>query len=176
MSLLTLSEVRARVATSLGDADLQDVIDQEESWLARQPGVGPLSGPRTVVIPYPSRHQPLGPIRPTDEVVVTDAGVTVAVQTVGQYVYRTGAFQYGTRGLPWIGPVTLLYTPNDEDVVRRAVIALVQDVLASGPYQSESIGDYSYTRQAGLRRGVVRSLLPGSGAPYTLQLSMGPSW
>jgi len=167
MSVTTVDEVRAMVESPLSDVVLQDVIDREEAWLARR--VGPLTGSRAVVIPEPPRHDPITLSRAVSTVTVTDAGIAVVVDVVGQTIRRDDL-------LGWVWPVSITYTPDDEDEVRRVVIELVREALSRSPYQSESIGDYSYTRGgrdgSGMigRRGLVRSLLPGLSAPFTVSL------
>lgn len=160
------------VTTPLSDDALQDVIEQQEAWLARR--IGPLTGPRTVTIPRPTRHAPIVLARPASAVTVTDVGTEVDVVLVGQHVYRDGV-----HPLPWIGPVTITYTPDDEAEVRRVVIELIRDGVSQTAFDSETIGDYSYSRggtsgRGGVNRaGLVRSLLPATGAPTSVRLQTG---
>ena len=65
--------------------------------------------------------------------------------------------------LGWQGTVTATYTPTDAAAVKRAVIELVRGTVGETGLDSESIGDYSYTRgeSAGRvgRAGLARSIL-----------------
>jgi hypothetical protein len=184
-SLVAPADVRALVPTALVDADLQKVIDREEAALAR--AIGPLSGARTqtwyigdpsplwwdqAAFPGPNvavwilsdRRGPLTLLRPTDAVTVTDNGVTVSGSDI-RLLRRGTAVERGSGG--WNGPVvTVAYTPNDALEVARVVIELCRETLTATGYQSETIGDYSYTKalraaagQADPRHELVRSLM-----------------
>lgn len=171
MSLVTVAEVQARnVGGGLSTAALQAVIDAAEAWLARE--IGPLSGERTETF-YPRRgYEPLYLRRTTNSVVVENNGSTVDLgEDSGDYRLLYGGSVVDLIGTAWdwnatTGPVTVTYTPNDEVLVKEAVIGLVRLNQAEGPYISERIGDYSYQKsQAGnsmdtARRALVDSLLP----------------
>jgi hypothetical protein len=173
MSLTTVAEVRALVATSLSDVDLQDVITREEAWLARR--IGALSGPRTVVLESPTAWEDIVLMRPTDEVEVEDADAATTATLIGTTIVMRGTTALGRT--PWVGPTAITYTPTDEDEVKGVVIELVRGALSRSPYESETIGDYSYSRsgQNGsmpTRAGLVRSLMPGAGQPYSVRLAV----
>lgn len=171
MSLLTLAEARALVSTRLGDVDLQGVIDREEAWLARR--IGALSGSRTQTFHVRSadRDDPVRLRRPTSTVTVTDAGVLLAGSSVR--LLRNGAAVEKTTG-SWTGPVAVASTPNDTEEVRRVIAELIRVGVSASPYESETIGDYSYSRgSAGTpdaqRHALVRDLVP-HGGPGTIRL------
>lgn len=167
MSLLLLAEARALISTGLGDADLQGVIDREEAWLARR--IGALTGSRTQTFHVRSADadDPLWLRRPTSAVTVTDNGVaTTAVRLL-----RDGSMVESTAG-SWTGPVAVTYTPTDPEEVRRAIVALVRLSVSDSAYDSETIGDYSYSRErspAAQREAIVRDLVPRRG-PGTIRL------
>jgi hypothetical protein len=190
-SVTSVAQVRALVSTSMSDADLQGVIDREEAALARQ--VTALAGDRTqtwfvgdqsamglyrdslTTLPFSGRGPfmgawmtvdrmgPLSLLRPTDAVVVTDNGVTVADDDIR---LLRGGTQVERASGGWQGPiVTVAYTPNDALEVARVVIELCRLTLTETGYQSERIGEYQYDRGAkpagaDPRRALVRSLMP----------------
>ena len=169
MSLLLLAEARALISTGLGDADLQGVIDREEAWLARR--VGALTGARTQTFHvHPAdADDPLWLRRPTAAVTVTDNGVALT----GVRLLRDGAVVEKTTG-SWTGPVTVAYAPNDSEEVRRVIIELLRIGVSASPYDSETIGDYSYSRGSvrtpdAQRQDLVRDLVPPRG-PGTIRL------
>lgn len=171
MSLVSVADVRARnFGGDLSDSALQDVIDAAEAWLAR--AIGPLSGERTETF-YPRRgYEPLYLRRSTATVEVVNNGTTLtAGDSVGDYrLLYSGSVVELVHG-DWIsgldiGPVTVTYTPDDEPLVREAIINLIRINAAEGPYVSERIGDYSYQKAQAARsldtarQAVVDSILP----------------
>ena len=169
MSLVSIAEVRALVQTGLSDADLQAVIDREEAFLARR--VGLLSGPRTVTVLRPTESTVFRLLRPATTATVTDNGVVTTVALIAErYIERVAGY--------WIGPVAITYTPTDAAEVKRVVIELVRLALSGSTYASETIGDYSYTRDARdgavptvSRAGLIASLLPKS-LPQTVAMTL----
>lgn len=164
MSLLTFAEASALISTGLGDAALQGVIDREEAWLARR--IGALSGSRTQTfhVRAADADDPLHLRRPTSAVTVTDNGVaTTAIRLL-----RDGSAVESTAGT-WTGPVAVTYTPNDADEVRRVIVELIRLAVSASPYESEDIGDYSYSRGGfdrspdAQRQALVRDLIPRRG-------------
>lgn len=178
---VTLEEVRARgIALPTDDDAAQAVIDEQEAWLARR--IGPLEGERTEEF-YVGRartRDALGLRRYTDAVELADNGVTIDADDIrlvelGSAVRRRAL----TAPRAWMGPyVTVTYTPNDLTEVRRvlfALCALEGPAGASGPFQSERIGDYSYTRGgttgvddlAGAKAILVDGIVPARNRPTT---------
>jgi hypothetical protein len=150
-----VDDVRALVSTTLTDVQLGDVIGREESWLARR--IGPLIGERTQRF-YPDDSESILRLRrPTDAVTVDDNGTVVTAIEMR----RLGFGVARTSGTWTDGPVDITYTPNDADEVRSAIIELVEIRLTESGYQSERIGEYSYTRsdRPRSRISVVRDLL-----------------
>lgn len=136
--VLTLARAQAQIETDLSDDDLQNLIDDEEAWLARR--IGALSGERSETFYVYGVDQPLPLRRPTDAATVTDNGsaATIVLLNDGWDVESTAG--------AWTGPVVVTYTPNDEAEVRRVLLELVRLTLTETAYQSENIGDYSYNR------------------------------
>lgn len=174
-----LGDLRAVVSTSLDDPALQTVLDREAGWLAGR--IGPLYGGRTETFYPQNTRDPIYLSRSTSSAVMSDDSTLLTSDDFtlyGSYVRRrTGS---------WTGPVDVTYTPSDEDAVDRALIELVRlsTSVVDAAMQSESIGDYNYTRASATattpsRVGLVRSLLPRRG-PASLRLRSSledaPNW
>lgn len=168
MSLVTLGDVRALVKSGLSDPDLQAVIDREEAWLASR--IGALTGERTDTF-TPGADAPLYLRRQAASVVLTDAGVAVAAD---QFTFTPSAGQIRRIYGSWKGPVTVTYTPTDSATVARAVIELVRGTTTETGYESESMGDYSYSRGEARtsRAGLLRSILLRRPA-YSMRIRSG---
>lgn len=170
-SLLSVAEVRALVNSRLSDVDLQVLIDREEAWLAGK--IGPLAGERTDTWTPGLGDTPLFLRRRAESVVLTDDGVTLVADTDYLFTPSTGMIRrvswveplppWRQLYLGWQGAVTATYTPSDEAAVKRAVIELVRLTVGETGYQSEQIGDYSYTKGTGAdrvsRADLARSIL-----------------
>jgi hypothetical protein len=172
--VLVLADARARgLALPSDNGVAQGILDEEEDWLARR--IGPLTGLRTETfyVGYGAVHGKLALRRYTDEVTVTD-GQTVVDTDHYRLVDNGAAFErtYLAAGSWWNGPyVSAAYEPNDITEVRKGLYALVGIALEGidnpGQYQSETLGDYGYTRgtasgstPAARRAGLVAGLLP----------------
>lgn len=179
MSLIILAEARARdIALPADDDAAQDIIDEQEAWLARK--VGLLQGERTETfyVGQSATHGKLGLRRYTDSVVLTDAGAGVAADQFRLIDNGSSVvLAYIAPSRWWMGPyVTAKYTPTDLSEVRRVLFGLIAlEAAPPGQYDSETIGSYSYTRvgQGGLlpsvqRAALVSSLLPKRDAAYTI--------
>lgn len=170
-SLVSIAEVRALVRSRLSDTDLQAVIDREEAWLAGK--VGTLTGERTDTYRPDLGNTPLYLRRRAPSVVVTDDGATLVADTDYLFTPSTGMIRrvswvepvppWREQPLAWRGVVTVKSTPSDAAAVKRAVIELVRGTVGETGMDSETIGDYSYTRgesagrvsRAGLARGIL---------------------
>lgn len=186
--MISIAEARARgIALPSDDLVAQDMIDEQEAWLARR--IGPLEGPRTETFytGVSGTYGKLGLRRYTDSVVLVDGATTV---NTGHYrlVDNGSAVQrrYESPTLWWTGPyVTATYTPNDEDEVRKVLFQLVEiqvDPHANTPYNSEQIGAYSYSKGGGAagvigiegqRVALADSILPERDPALTLSVSRG---
>jgi hypothetical protein len=171
-SLVSLAEVRALVKSRLNDIDLQVVIDREEAWLAGR--VGPLTGERTDTWTPGIGDTPLYLTRRAPSVVLTDDGRTLASSEF-LFTPSTGMIRrvwtpdlqdnppWRQLYLGWEGTVSATYTPADEAAVKLAIIELVRLATGETGFDSETIGDYQYTRGASSgrlsRAGLARSIL-----------------
>ena len=159
-SLVSIAEVRALVRSRLSDADLQVLIDREESWLAGK--IGTLTGARTETYRPGPDDQPVYLSRRAPSVVVTDDGVTLVADTDYLFTPSTGMIRrvswvetvppWREWPLAWRGVVTVTSTPSDEAAVKRAIIELVRGTTSETGMDSETIGDYSYSRGASAGR------------------------
>lgn len=191
-SFVSIAEVRALVRSRLSDADLQTVIDREEDWLATK--IGALSGSRTTTYSPGVSNTPLYLPRRTESVAVVDAGAAVASSdllfTPSSGCLRRRAasspwptdgpvpFGYPTAGVEpyfpsWSGDVAVTWTPSDGAAVAQTVIELVRGTVGETGMESETIGDYQYTRGAravsSSRPALLRSILLRRPA-YSLSL------
>jgi hypothetical protein len=184
-SLTSLAEVRALVRSRLSDIDLQTVIDREEAWLTGK--VGPLTGERTDTWTPGIGDTPLYLSRRAPSVVLTDAGRTLAASEF-LFTPSTGMIRriwtpdlqgdppWRQLYLGWQGVVSATWTPSDEAEVRRVVIELVRLATGETGFDSETIGDYQYTRGASSgrlsRAGLARSILVRRPA-YSMRIRSG---
>ncbi|HET8587130.1 MAG TPA: hypothetical protein VFM74_04570 [Candidatus Limnocylindria bacterium] len=157
MSLLTVERLRSQFDTDLTDAELQAVIDDEESWLAAR--IGPLAGERSETFYAYSVDRPLRLQRPVTTATVADDGTATDVVVIDR-----GWAVESTLGL-WDGPVVVTYTPNDEAEVRRVVLELVRLTLTETGYEAERTGDYSYTKGGVQTRHARYALMRSLQAP-----------
>jgi hypothetical protein len=168
--VITLEEARARgIALPADDAVAQDIIDEQEAWLARKLR-GPLEGSRTETfhVGYNRTTGKLALARYTDAVTLTDGGVSVAADQFRLVDHGSAIERLETASsLWWTGPyVGAVYTPNDEDEVRRVLFDLV--AIAATPaeaHTSEQIGAYSYSGGGVASRHASRAVLASSLIP-----------
>jgi hypothetical protein len=164
-TVINLADARARgIDLPPDDAVAQDILDSVEARATRK--LGALTGSRTERF-YVGRN-PYGKLslsRYTASVTITDNSVAVDADDYrlidnGSGIYRTATIRN------WTGPyVDVTYTPADEDELRQVLYDLV--ALRAQPasrYNSERIGDYSYSRNrdttAAQEAALLSSLLP----------------
>lgn len=179
MSLVSVADVQDRgLGGGLDEDAIQDMIDAAEAWLARH--IGPLTGERTEVF-YPRRgYEPLylrriPSITYDSDLTVENNGTTLTLgESIGDYrlLYDSSVVELiSSSWLPassgfGIGPVRVTYTPDDEALIREAVIRLLRLDFADSPYVSERIGDYSYQKPQSVtsfhtaRMDIVKGILP----------------
>lgn len=176
--MITVEEARARGITLPSDEDAaQALVDEQEAWLARR--IGPLDE-EFVETFYVGVRQARGRLalrRFTDAVVVEDNGAAVDPDRIALLDRGASVGLVYPYAPWWTGPyVTVTYTPNDELEVRRVLyqlLALEQTPDTAG-LQSETLGDYSYSRGAATadpvsqRAALVASLLPKRDPALTI--------
>jgi hypothetical protein len=166
MSLVVLADAQDRA----GESVTQDMIDEEEAWLAVQ--VGPLTGERTETYYLPSRLT--GTVdavylsRRTD--AVTD--FTAAGAALTDYRLVSGYIVERTFDADesWTDPLVVTYTPNDEELVKSVLYDLLTYRSLPSNLQSVRIGAYSETYATGggkgsgaVRRALVGKILTSAG-------------
>jgi hypothetical protein len=168
--VITLGEARARgIALPADDVVAQDIIDEQEAWLARKLR-GPLEGSRTETfhVGYGRTTGKLALARYTDAVTITDGAAALASGQFRLVDHGSGLERLETgSSLWWTGPyVAVTYEPNDESEVRRVLFDLV--ALAATPaetHTSEQIGAYSYSGGGVASRSAARAVLASSLIP-----------
>jgi hypothetical protein len=164
MSLVVLADAQDRA----GESVTQDMIDEEEAWLASQ--VGPLTGERTETFHLPSRlHGTIDALylsRRTDAIDgFTGDGVALTDYRLvsGYIIERT----YDATE-SWSSPLVATYTPNDEELVKSVIYDLLTYRSLPSNLQSVRIGAYSETYATGsgsnpVRRALVGKILTSAG-------------
>lgn len=161
MSLVTPTDITARIKTTLAPAELQAVIDQAEADVIAAYGAHYVSGTTTVTETLVGGLASLYLRRPLTSVTsVSDDGVALAATS-----YRLWASQGRVERLPagtlWGSVVVIVYVPADDNLRRKAVIIdLVRLDLDRTALKSESIAqeyrydapDWDVERAAILRR------------------------
>lgn len=170
MSLTTVAEVRALINTSLGDGDLQVVIDRIEAEINARIGA-PQDGDNSVTVVqtlsgYSAKHLFVKSEIGSVSSVIEDGGTLAASD------YRSwpgGMIERLPVGNTWGEVVTVTYKPADNRQERKAaVIDLVRIDINRTAMQSENIaGEYSYSApqnwEAERRRILRRLAFPVAG-------------
>jgi hypothetical protein len=150
--VITVDEARARgIALSSDALVAADQVAEAEAWLAAR--IGPLDGDRTETfyVGVGTTRGTLGLRRTADTVVLTDGDAPVDADTY-RLIHDGSAVElvYSAPSWIWRGPyVTARYTPNDEDLVRRALFGILAiDLQLPSGNDSETIGAYSYSRSS----------------------------
>ena len=160
MSLVTLSDAQDRA----GAAVTQDMIDEEEDWLASM--IGPLTGERTETFFLPTRLRGLIDgvylSRRTDALdSFTSAGDSTVESTDWRLLDGYVVEKVGTSTIAWLDPLVATYTPNDESIVKGVIYDLLTYRQQPTNLQSIRIGQYSETFATGAMRSSVRAALVG---------------
>lgn len=167
-SLLSVPQLRRTVQSDLDDAELSDLIDEEEATLITR--LGPHGdGVISISEVYEGSGADLFLNRPAVSVTsITQAtyggGAPVAVATTN-YQLLAGQGRILNLGTGWSGIVTVVYVPvNDKMARRQALVDLVRLKLERTAMKSENIaGEHSYTAPESWeaeRAKIYRSLSP----------------
>lgn len=157
MSLVDLSDAQDRAGASV----TQDMIDEEEAWLASQ--VGPLTGERTETFYLPSRlYGTVDAVylsRRTDSVdgFTSDGDALSDYRLVSNYIVERNF----DAAEAWSDPLVVTYTPNDVDLVTGVIYDLLTFRSLPSNLQSIRIGAYSETYGTGGGASTVRRALVG---------------
>jgi hypothetical protein len=137
--MLEVEALRALVTTSVADADLEEIIAREESWLAHQ--IGQLEGSRVEHF-RPTGSAMLRLSRRTADATVTDSGTAVTTMALRPW---SDVVLTDYAAWSYLAEVEVEYTPDDELDVQRALITLVGLTLAASPWAGQTSGPYSAT-------------------------------
>lgn len=151
MSLLTLAECRDKVQTSLTDAKLQVVIDNEEAEIVRRYGAH-YDGATTVTEVVSGGGCDVCLKRPVASITsITEAsslgGTPTTLASTAYYLWASqGRITRLSEGTAWLRQVTVVYVPADDSAKRKQVIVeLVRLALEQTAMETESVGgEYSY--------------------------------
>lgn len=141
MSLVVLADAQSRVGPDVS----QDMIDEEEAWLASI--IGPLTGERTETFFLPSRSVGIVDAiylsRRTDTVdeLTSDGDTITGFRLLDHYVIEREPLSTDV----WDDPLVATFTPNDEEIVKGAIYDFLQMRLIDKGVQSERIGQYQYS-------------------------------
>jgi hypothetical protein len=171
LSLISVSECRGRnIPLPADDTLAQDIIDEQEAWLARKLH-GPLTGSRTETFHtgFSRSTGKLSLARYTDAVAITDGSGAPLASDQFRLVDSGSALERleTASSLWWTGPYTsVVYEPNDEDEVRRVLFDLVAlYATPASDKKAETIGAYSYSGGGVANRAASRAVLAGSLIP-----------
>lgn len=151
-TLVTVEQVKARIATDLSDVAIHDVIVNEEEEVIRRYGAH-----GDGVISFTESREPMNGnlflTRPfvsitslTEHQVPGDTGTVLSASAYYAWTAQ-GRIERLPRGTAWGQVVTAVYVPVDDSAKRRRVIIeLVRVALEQTATQAKSVGgEYSYT-------------------------------
>ena len=147
MSLVTPTDVKALINTSLSDANLQTVIDRVEAQITARIGAPQTDAYATEVVKT-MRGEGEYLFMPTEIYSVSSIVEDTSTLTSDQYqTWAGGVIERLPDDSHWGDRVVVTYKPTDDRLVRALVIIdLVRIVIERTAMKSESIaGEYSYT-------------------------------
>lgn len=161
MSLVTVAKARALINSSLGDDDLQDVIDRVEAEVSFRIGA-PQDDSGTVTVTRTVPGQGENIFMPSEIAsVVSVTEDSVALASTEYRIWHGGVLERLPEGTFWGRVCVVVYKPEDDRLVRTsAIIDLVRLDLNRTAMESESVaGEYSYKAPANWeqeRRRILR--------------------
>ena len=147
MSLVTPTDVKALINTSLSDANLQTVIDRVEAQITARIGAPQTDAYATEVVKT-MRGEGEYLFMPTEIYSVSSIVEDTSTLTSDQYqTWAGGVIERLPDDSHWGDRVVVTYKPTDDRLVRaQVIIDLVRIVIERTAMKSESIaGEYSYT-------------------------------
>jgi hypothetical protein len=165
MSLVSVAEIKARIKTVMGDADLQTVIDQAEADVVAHYGAHYVDGTTTATETVGGGLASLYLRRPLASVTsIVDDGTTLTSDDYRLWASQ-GRVERLPRGTLWGDVAVIVYKPaNDNTQRKRVIIDLVRLDLERTAMTHESVGgEYSYNAPdwEQERAGVLRRLKMG---------------
>jgi len=146
-SLVSPTDVRALVKTSLTDPELQDVIDRIEAQVSARIGQ-PQDDSMTTTITKTFRGEGYYLFMPTEIHAVVSIVEDSTTLTGDEYqTWAGGVIERLPSESYWGDRITVTYKPTDDRKVRsQVIIDLARIVIERTAMQSESVGgEYSYT-------------------------------
>ena len=147
MSLVTPTDVKALINTSLSDANLQTVIDRVEAQITARIGAPQTDAYATEVVKT-MRGEGEYLFMPTEIYSVSSIVEDTSTLTSDQYqTWAGGVIERLPVDSHWGDRCVVTYKPTDDRLVRaQVIIDLVRLVIERTAMKSESIaGEYSYT-------------------------------
>ena len=147
MSLVTPTDVKALINTSLSDANLQTVIDRVEAQITARIGAPQTDAYATEVVKT-MRGEGEYLFMPTEIYSVSSIVEDTSTLTSDQYqTWAGGVIERLPDDSHWGDRCVVTYKPTDDRLVRaQVIIDLVRLVIERTAMKSESIaGEYSYT-------------------------------
>lgn len=147
MSLVTPTDVKALINTSLSDANLQTVIDRVEAQITARIGAPQTDAYATEVVKT-MRGEGEYLFMPTEIYSVSSIVEDTSTLTSDQYqTWAGGVIERLPDDSHWGDRVVVTYKPTDDRLVRaQVIIDLVRLVIERTAMKGESIaGEYSYT-------------------------------
>jgi len=150
MTLVSVSDVRALVKTSLSDAELQTVIDRTEEEVVER--IGAFQDDTLMVTVTETGYLSPGRMIMTRQPFIAVSGVTVNGDVVDAADYLTRGFAGILSGIPasynasGAAEYTVVYRPIDQrSKLTRTIIDLVRLSIERTAMESENVaGEYSY--------------------------------
>lgn len=147
MSLVTPTDVKALINTSLSDANLQTVIDRVEAQITARIGAPQTDAYATEVVKT-MRGEGEYLFMPTEIYSVSSIVEDTSTLTSDQYqTWAGGVIERLPDDSHWGDRCVVTYKPTDDRLVRaQVIIDLVRLVIERTAMKGESIaGEYSYT-------------------------------
>lgn len=149
MSLVTPTDVKALINTSMSDPNLQTVIDRVEAQITARIGAPQTDAYATEIVKtMRGDTDGLYLFMPTEIYSVVSIVEDTNTLTSDQYqTWAGGVIERLPEDSHWGDRVVVTYKPTDDRLVRaQVIIDLVRIVIERTAMKSESIaGEYSYT-------------------------------
>src|SRR5574338_604195 len=157
MSLVVLATAQARAGAGV----TQDMIDEEEAWLAA--AIGPLTGEISETFYDPKISGTIDAVYLSRRTALVDAftsdGTALTVETDWRLISGYIIEQVEDSTAAWEYPLVAAYTPNDQTIIEGVIYDLLAYRQLPANIQSIRIGQYSETYGTGKSDPVRTALL-----------------
>lgn len=165
MSLVNVTEIKARIKTVLGDDDLQSVIDQAEADIVAAVGAHYVNSTTTVTETVEGGLPNLYLRRPITSITSITEDDALLAATDYQLWGAQGRIQRLYPGALWGSVIVVVFAPADDNAQRKRVLLdLVRLDLERTAMRHESVGgEYAYDAPEWEqeRAGIMRRLKMG---------------